>query len=76
MLRDLLLEPPTRTRQQERANDLIWEYRDLYASRFDYEDDRLPAERQERILFVLLKTDGSSNWSLNRNNSGRGICCM
>lgn len=57
MLRDLPLEPPTRTRQQERANDLIWEYRDLYASRFDYEDDRLPAERQERIDFIRLELE-------------------
>ena len=53
MLRDLPLEPPTRTRRQEQANDLIWEYRDLYASRFDYEDDRLPAERLDFILLEL-----------------------
>ena len=56
MLRDLLLEPPTRTRQQERANDQIWEYRELYASRFDYEDDQLPRDLQDkldRIRFTL-----------------------
>ena len=57
MLRDLLLEPPTRTRQQERANDLIWEYRDLYASRFDYEDDRLPEEMQEQLDLMHVELE-------------------
>lgn len=57
MLRDLPLEPPTRTRQQERANDLIWEYRDLYASRFDYEDDRLPEEMQEQLDLMHVELE-------------------
>lgn len=52
MLRDLPLEPPARTRQQERANDLIWEYRDLYASRFDYDGGQLPEDLQDKLNHI------------------------